>query len=126
MSKIGEWFKRWWLDRKEGNITITGFVDYWSIIHWAFWCVVAHVVEIFLPCPWWIHLLYGLAGGYAWEAIEYPLQRKYPERWSNRVESMPNSFISDLLFNLLGVAFGAFVVKHYHHRPFWANSFPKK
>jgi hypothetical protein len=115
LKEVKEWIKRWWFDHKEGSITVTGFFDGWSFIHLATWVAVAHVVELIHSNPWWFCIMYGLVGSYIWEIIEYPLQRHYPKRWSNRRESLPNSFISDPICNMTGLIIGVWIVKHYHY-----------
>ena len=114
MSKIGEWFKRWMFDRKEEKITITGFFDGWSLLHFFTFATIAHVVEIVHPFSWWVYAIGGSVIAYGWEIAEYFLQRKYPERWSNRCESWLNSWVSDPICDLLGVAVGVYIVKYYH------------
>lgn len=92
--------------------------DLWSIIHFGFWAFISSSVGAAWEPPLWVHLLYTLLGSYVWEGIEYPLQRKFPEKWSYRLESWQNSFIGDPISNLLGAAFGWFVVAYYR-KHFW-------
>ena len=99
-------------------ITIAPIFDLWSIIHFGFWAFISSSVGAAWEPPLWVHIFYTVIGSYVWEGIEYPLQRKYPARWSYRLESWQNSFISDPISNLLGAAFGWFVVAHYR-KHYW-------
>lgn len=92
--------------------------DLWSIIHWGFFAFLASSIAAWKEPPLWVHLLYSLALSYAWETVEYFLQRKYPDAWSNRIEPWTNSWLGDPLSNLLGAAFGWFVVAYYR-KHFW-------
>ena len=77
------------------KITIAPMFDLWSIIHFGFLAFISSSVGATWEPPLWVHLLYTLIGSYVWEGIEFPLQRKYPARWSYRLESWQNSFIGD-------------------------------
>jgi len=100
------------------KITIAPIFDLWSLIHFGFWAFISSTVGACWEPPLWVHLLYTLVGSYIWEGIEYPLQRKYPARWSYRLEGKLNAFVGDPISNLLGAAFGWFVVAYYR-KHFW-------
>lgn len=85
----------------------------WSIIHFGFWAFVTSTMAACAEPPLWVHLLYTLVGGYAWEVIEYFAQRRWPEKWSGRIETPLNSWVGDPISNLLGATFGWFVVAFY-------------
>lgn len=88
-------------------------IDLWTIVHFATWIFIGSTIEALWPCPWWVHLSYGIAASAVWEAIEYPLQRKYPAKWSNRIESHWNAFLIDPVSNLFGLLVGVLVVYYY-------------
>lgn len=90
--------------------------DLWSIIHWAFFAFLGSSIAAWREPPLWIHLLYTAVLGFGWETAEYFLQRRYPEAWSNRLESWSNSWVGDPISNLSGIAFGWFVVAYYRKR----------
>lgn len=94
-------------------ITLTPLVDLWSVIHFCFWAFLSSSISALWEPPLWIHVLYTVVASYIWEGIEFPLQRRIPELWSYRLESVWNSFITDPLFNILGSLFGWFVVAYY-------------
>lgn len=99
-------------------ITIAPIFDLWSLIHFGFWAFISSTLGAIAEPPLWIHLVYGVIGSYLWEGIEYPLQRRYPAHWGYRIESKLNSFVGDPIANLLGVAFGWFVVAYYR-KHYW-------
>lgn len=96
-----------------------GIVDLWSIIHFCFFAFLGSSIAAWKEPPLWIHLLYGVVLSYAWETVEYFLQRRYTEAWSGRIEHWSNAWIGDPLVNLLGVVFGWFVVAYYRGRLPW-------
>jgi hypothetical protein len=90
-----------------------GFWDLWSIIHFGFWAFIASAVAAaWEPCLA-VHLIYTLVLGFVWEIFEYFAQRKWPEKWSHKIEPWVNSWIADPIANLLGASFGWFVVAYY-------------
>ena len=92
---------------------VGGIIDLWSIVHLAFFMVLGSTVEALSPTHWWVHAIYGIGLSYGWETCEFFLQRKFPDKWSNRIEHALNSWLTDPLFNLAGLAFGVFVVRYY-------------
>lgn len=90
--------------------------DLWSVIHFCFWAFVSSSVAATWEPPLWVHLVYTLIIGYAWEVFEHFAQRRWPEKWSNRIEPWSNSWVADPLLNLLGASFGWFVVGYYRGR----------
>lgn len=97
-------------------VVIAPIFDLWSLIHLGFWAFISSTVGAIWEPPLWVHLLYTLIGSYVWEGVEFPLQRKFPAKWGCRLESWQNSFIGDPISNLLGAAFGWFVVAYYRKR----------
>ena len=93
-------------------------VDFWSIIHFGMWAFLSSTISATFEPPLWVHWLYTSVLGYAWEGIEYYLQRKFPAKWSNKTETWQNSWIGDPLSNLLGATFGWFVVAFYR-KHYW-------
>jgi hypothetical protein len=89
--------------------------DLWSIIHFCFWAFVSSTVAAICEPPVWVHLIYTLVFGYAWEGFEYWASRKWPEKWSHRLETWQNAWIGDPISNLSGSLFGWFVVYYYRH-----------
>ena len=97
-------------------------VDYWTIIHWAFFAFLGSSVAAWKEPPLWVHLTYTICISYAWEIAEHFLQRTYTDAWSNRIEPWSNAWIGDPISNLLGVAFGWFVVAYYRkHWWIWSR-----
>lgn len=93
-------------------------VDLWSVIHWAFWAFFASTISAVWEPPLWVHVVYTLTASYGWEGYEYWAQRKWPARWSNRIEPWYNSWLSDPIFNMAGTLFGWYVVAYYR-KHYW-------
>ena len=87
--------------------------DFFSLIHFGMWSFVANTIAATWEPPLWVHILYTLIAGYSWEGFEYFAQRKWPAKWSHRIEPWTNSWVGDIIANCLGSAFGWFVVAYY-------------
>ena len=87
--------------------------DFWSIIHFGFWAFIGSSIAAVAEPPLWIHIVYVFVAGTIWEMFEYYGERKWPEKWSNRIESWSNHWVGDYISNISGVTFGWFVVAFY-------------
>jgi len=83
-------------------------IDWWILPHVGLFIWLASSVHSKWEPRWWVHLLLWLGLSYTWEAIEYPLQRAYPETWVV-VEHWANAWIVDPLSNGIGWLVGALV-----------------
>ena len=90
---------------------ISNIADLWSIIHFGFWAFVSSTIEAIGRPIWWIHLIYGLIGSYAWEIFEIYGEKKWPAKWGYKIEHPINRWIIDPLTNMLGIFFGVLVAR---------------
>lgn len=88
-------------------------LDWWSLVHFAFFLFVASSVEAIFrlwPGRWWVHLIWWATLSVAWEGFEAWAERKWPEKWRGKVEHWSNRWIADPVCNGFGTILGIFVV----------------
>jgi hypothetical protein len=101
-----------------GNVKWTSIFDWWSFIHFGFWAFIASSIAAGWEPKLWVHWTYVFILGYVWEVFEYWASRKWPDKWSGKIESWLNSWVGDPISNLSGATFGWFVVSYYRNRYF--------
>lgn len=83
--------------------------DFWSLIHLAFWFIIGSQVAAMMKAKGWkalpLVISVGLIVAYGWEIFERHAERLWPLVW-NSPESWVNSWISDPLMCVLGLAIG--------------------
>jgi|WetSurSiteA1Bulk_404760.scaffolds.fasta_scaffold38904_3 hypothetical protein len=84
--------------------------DLWSLIHFGLYAFVASSIEAAFNLPLWAHLIWYVVVTFCWEGFEHWASRKWPEKWSGKIEHWSNAWIGDPISNGLGTLFGLFVV----------------
>jgi hypothetical protein len=94
-----------------GGITGKSFLDVWSIFHLSFWLFIGSCLWAWRVDRAWA---YGvcLALAYAWELFERYGEGHYPKVWLNP-ESWYNSYLSDPLTCVVGLAFAFYVLDNW-------------
>lgn len=96
-----------------------GFFDLWSVAQLIFWSVIASLLwaynqrrlqglRAYSDC--WVSDFFACIGfSYAWEIIERPLEKIFPQIW-RCPESALNSWVSDPLFCAVAILLTWFVL----------------
>ena len=87
------------------------FIDVWTIFHLAFWVFMGSTLwAVKMPLP--NALLGGVAAAYCWELFERYAEQRWPTIWLNP-ESWLNSYVSDPLTCVVGVAFAFYALENW-------------
>ena len=91
-------------------ITGYSFLDVWTLAHLGFWLVAGSTVRAFLP-KFKIGMSACMIVAYGWEVFEHFMAPRFPNIWEDP-ESWWNSWISDPLMCLVGVALIWWLLDH--------------
>lgn len=88
--------------------------DWWSIVHFGFYSFAGSALEAGLRLNergyGWVHLAWFIPLSLGWEVSEMWAERRWPEKWSNKLEHWSNRWIGDQVANTLGALLGVWLV----------------